>query len=54
MYLEMNAPEKYLLDQQDIILKTLQIYCGEKSTCEFNYENKNVIIRGENGIVLTI
>ena len=54
MYLEINAPLKFLLDQQDIILQTLQIYCGQASTCEFNYENKKVIIRGENGIVKTI
>ena len=54
IYLDINAPLKFLLDQQDIILQTLQIYCGCESTCEFNQESKTVIIRGENGIVKTI
>jgi len=54
MYLEMNAPSKFVLDQQDIILNTLQIYCGKESSCEFNIADKTVLIRGGNGIVKTI
>ena len=55
MYLEINAPSNFLIDQQDIILQTLKIYCGQESTCEFNTENKVVIIKGGGPkIVLTI